>query len=79
MQKANWRKKREADPTSHYFNRTVPTSKEPKRKNPYKPRHPLQANTQINRTGPTLHIVEPHTEGKYNPARRKSSLNPAPK
>ena len=64
----------------HYFNRTVPTSTEPKKKNPVQPRHLLQANTPINCTGPTRHIAEPHTDRKYTtqPA-RKVPTNPAPK
>ena len=66
-------------PTPHYFNRTVPTSTEPKKK-PVQPRHLLEANTQINCTGPTRHKAEPHTDRKFTtqPA-RKVPTNPAPK
>ncbi len=63
---------------SHYFNRTVPITTEPqRRKKPVQPRHPPQANTQINSTGPTLHTAEPHAEGKYDPARQKNSQGPS--
>jgi hypothetical protein len=51
----------------------------PRKEKPVQPRHPLQANTQINRTGPTLHIAEPHTDKKYDPARQKSSHKSSPK
>ncbi len=42
------------------------------RKKPVQPRHPPQASTQINSTGPALHTAEPHAEGKYDPARQKT-------
>ncbi len=54
-------------------------SRSPKEEKPVQPRHPLQANTQINCTGPTLHIAEPHTDGKYDPARQRSSQESSPK
>jgi hypothetical protein len=60
--KSKLKKEKEADHTPHYFNRTVPTSTEPKKRKLVQPRHPLHANTQINRTDPTLYKAEPHTE-----------------
>jgi hypothetical protein len=56
-----------------------PQQSQGKKKN-VQARHPLQANPQINRTGPTRHIAEPHTDRKYTtqPA-RKVPTNPAPK
>ncbi len=61
----------------HYFNRTVPTTTEPKRRKPVQPRHPLQASTQINSTGPTLHTSEPYAEGKLDPARQRNPQGPS--
>ncbi len=50
-----------------------------KEEKPVQPRHPPQANTQINCTGPTLHTAEPHTKGKYDPARQRNSQESSPK
>ncbi len=61
----------------HYFNRIVPTTTELKRRKPVQPRHPLQASTQINSTGPTLHTAEPHAEGKLDPARQRNPQGPS--
>jgi hypothetical protein len=61
----------------HYFNRTVPTSTEPKRRKPVQPRRPPRASNQINSTGPTLHKAEPYTEGNYDPARQRKSQGPS--
>ncbi len=56
-----------------------PSQQSPRKEKPVQPRHPLQANTQINRTGPTRHIAVPHTDRKYDPARQKSSHESSPK
>jgi hypothetical protein len=47
------------------------------RRKPVQPRHPPQASTQINCTGPTLHTAEPHAERKYDPARQRNSQRPS--
>ncbi len=49
----------------------------PEKKKPVQARHPPQASTQINSTGPALHTAEPHAEGKYDPARQKTPRDPA--
>ncbi|MFO0006032.1 MAG: hypothetical protein ACK559_33400, partial [bacterium] len=51
---------------------TVPTTSEPKRRKTCTAPPPTPASTQINSTGPTLHTAEPHTEGKYDPARQRN-------
>jgi hypothetical protein len=42
------------------------------KKKPVQPRHPPQASTQINCTGPTLHTAEPQAERKYDPAHQRN-------
>ncbi len=53
-----------------------PPQQSPREEKPVQPRHPPQASNQINSTGPTLHKAEPHTEGKYDPARQRNSQGP---
>jgi hypothetical protein len=43
-------------PYSTHYNRAI------KKRKPVQSRHPLQANTQLNCTGPALHTAESHTE-----------------
>ncbi len=54
-----------------------PPQQSPRKEKPVQPRHPPQASTQINSTRPTLHKAEPHTEGKYDPARQRNSQRPS--
>ncbi len=54
-----------------------PPQQNPREEKPIQPRHPPQASTQINSTGPTLHKAEPHTEGKYDPAHQRNSQGPS--
>ncbi len=54
-----------------------PPQQSPEKKKPVQPRHPPQANTQVNSTGPTLHIAEPHAEGKNDPARQRNLRGPS--
>jgi hypothetical protein len=54
-----------------------PPQQSPRKEKPVQSRHPSQASTQINSTGPTLHKAEPHTEGKYDPARQENSQGPS--
>ncbi len=49
-----------------------PPQQSTREEKPVQLRHPPQANTQINSTGPTLHTAEPHAEEKYDPARQKT-------
>ena len=49
-----------------------PPQQSPRDEKPVQPRHPPQASTQINSTGPTLHTAEPHAERKYDPARQRN-------
>jgi hypothetical protein len=54
-----------------------PPQQSPREEKPVQPRHPPQASTQINCTGPTLHTAEPHAERKYDPARQRNSQEPS--
>ncbi len=47
------------------------------KKKPVQPRHPPQASTQINSTGPTLHKAEPHTEENMTRPARETPRDPA--
>ena len=54
-----------------------PPQQSPREEKPVQPRHPPQASTQINSTGPALHTAEPHAEGKYDPARQRNPQGPS--
>ncbi len=48
-----------------------PPQQSPREEKPVQPRHPPQASSQINSTGPTLHTAEPHTEENMTRPARK--------
>ena len=78
--RADSKLKKEKKNGTHPFTISIvpyPPQPSPREEKPVQPRHPPQASTQINSTGPTLHTAEPHAKQKHDPARQRNPQGPS--